>query len=485
MRGESPVRKPGTGRQMKKIPLRGLFVLLILCAIVPRNVRAQEHGTGAIFNPEVYRQVPYKSTQVRGLYASPSRASVKQFAPYSGDQGRYSTCTAWSAAYSAVSIIYAKLNGLTNRAQITQRAFSPGFAFRASFGGRFFGCKEGQVIAYVLRAIQKNGVPFFSDLDTLCPSTIPLDAFKKAEPYSILGFTRIADPDDNAATVVQKIKKTISENKPVVVGMDDDDIPGKGPFNELTRTYIWVPDRSVNPGPGHAMTIVSYDDQYGGGAFELQNSWGRRWGNDGFFWIRYNDFVEYLGEAYELLENPEMVNPDGSQLSGALRLEKSDGHVPSVQWTGSRYVVQEGFSSGTRFRIYLDNNEPAFVYMIGVDSAWKTYRLFPSDTSMSPALTYRRNRVALPGENLYIQTDQIPGEERIVVLYSLREIDIDKVGDELQSGAGSLTERLQTALGDRLVPFERVWYAKDIISFQAKDRTKGVVALLVSIIHTP
>lgn len=468
--------------RMKNIPRIGLFVLLFLHFIAPPGIDAQEHGTGAIFDPSVYRQVPYESTQVRGIYRYPTRASVKQFAPYAGDQGQYSTCTGWATAYSAITTIYAKLNGMTDREQITQSAFSPGFAFRASFAEDFSGCKSGQVTAYVLNAIQKNGVPFLSDFNVQCPGTIPSEVFAKARPYSILGFTRVVAPDDNDATVLQKIKKTIYELKPVVVGMGT---PGKGAFSKLTRDFIWTPDPALKVVSGHALTVVAYDDTYGGGAFELENSWGRSWGKEGFFWIRYKDFVEYLLEAYELLEDPAMANPEGSQLSGALRVEKSNGHVPAVSWNGSNYVVQEDFPSGTRFRIYLENNEPAFVYMIGVDSSWKTYRLFPSATSMSPALTYKRNRVALPGENLYIQTDQYPGEERIVVLYSLHEIDLDKVGDQLQTGTGSLVERLQAALGEKLVPFERVLYEEDNMAFRAKGRTKGVVALLVSINHTP
>jgi hypothetical protein len=461
------------------------FVATLLFSLALPPLQSQEHNTGAIFDPAVYNQVPYESTLTRGLYIVPHKASVKQFAPYSGDQGQYATCTAWASAYSAFTIIYAKLNGITDRSKITQSAFSPGFAFRESFEGNFSGCSQGQVIAYVLQAMQTNGIPYYSDLDALCPSAIPAEALNKAVSYSILGYTRVVSPEDNKTAILQKVKKTISENKPVVVGMDIDNAPVKGAFNRLTHDYIWVPDRSVKPSPGHAMAIVSYDDTYGGGAFELQNSWGRKWANDGFFWIRYSDFVDYFGEAYELLENPEIANPEGSQLSGALSLEKSDGRVPEVSWNGSNYVVHEDFPSGTRFRLYLDNNEPAFVYMIGVDSAWKTYRLFPSNSSMSPALTYKRNRVALPAEDLYIETDQNPGEEDILVLYSLREIDLNKVEEGIQTNSGNLAERLQAALDNKLISFDHVSYEMDTMAFKAKSKTKGVVALLVSINHTP
>ena len=469
---------------MKRL-LPAILAAIALLAMLPVDVQAQARKTGAIFDQAVYAKVPYKTNLVRGLDVLPHKASIKQFAPYAGDQGQFGTCTAWASAYAATTIIYAKLNGITDRSTITRNAFSPGFTFRASFADQFIGCDSGQAIPYILESIQKNGVPHFSDLDSLCPSTIPLDSFSKARPYTILGFTRIGAPDDSKAALVDKVKKTISESKPVVVGMMIDDSPRKGPFATLSRDFVWIPDRSVKPTMGHAMTVVSYDDSYAGGAFELQNSWSRKWGNDGFFWIQYKDFADYLGEAYELVENPGMVHPEGSQLSGALTIQESDGHSPAVLWNGAAYAVQEDFPSGTRFRLYLDNNEPAYVYMVGVDTAWKTYRLFPSDDTMSPALTFKSNRVALPGEDLFIQTDQNPGEERIVVLYSQREIDLGKVEDALQNQAGDIAARLKAALGDALVPFDQVEYQKDRMAFQARGRTNGVVALLVSINHTP
>ncbi len=470
---------------MKKNRLAILFVAALFAVLSPFTMQAQERKTGAIFDPSAYDQVAFKATLTRGLYAYPARASVKQYAPYSGDQGRYGTCTAWSTAYSAVTIIYAKLNGLSDRALITKSAFSPGFAFRASFADQFFGCDSGQVTSYVLKSIQAKGVPFFSDLDSLCPSSIPLEAFDRARSFSILGFTRIASPKDDRAEILQKMKKTISENKPVVVGMNVDEVPGKGCFSTLSRDFIWIPDRKAKPVSGHAMTVVSYDDAFGGGAFELQNSWGRKWGNDGFFWIRYNDFIDYFQEAFELLENPAMAHPEGAELSGAMKIVHRDGHSPEVRWNGSRYVVGEDFPSGTRFQIYLDNNEPAFVYMIGVDTAGQTYRLFPSDPNMSPALTYKRNQVALPGEDLFIQTDQNPGEEDIVVLYSLRQLDLDAVETGIRAGNGDLRARLRAVLGDALVPPERVSYQPSAMVFKANGRTNGVVALIVSINHTP
>jgi len=104
---------------------------------------------------------------------------------------------------------------------------------------------------------------------------------------------------------------------------------------------------------------------------------------------------------------------------------------------------------------------------------------------MSPALTYGRNQVALPGEDLYIQADQNPGKESMVVLYSLQELDLAKVEKAIETGSGDLAARLKSALGSALVPFASVSYQKDRMAFTAKGGRDGVVALIVTLNHTP
>jgi len=71
------------------------------------------------------------------------------------------------------------------------------------------------------------------------------------------------------------------------------------------------------------------------------------------------------------------------------------------------------------------------------------------------------------------------------VLYSPREVDLGAVEHSIETGTGRLAERLHAALGDALVPFPRVSYQQDAMGFTAKGRSNGVVALLVSIDHTP
>ena len=48
---------------------------------------------------------------------------------------------------------------------------------------------------------------------------------------------------------------------------------------------------------GHAMVIIAYDDDRYGGAFQILNSYGPEWGNNGKIWIKYNDVIKYSGSC--------------------------------------------------------------------------------------------------------------------------------------------------------------------------------------------
>ena len=84
---------------------------------------------------------------------------------------------------------------------------------------------------------------------------------------------------------------------PVVIGA----MVGGSFMQGMMGQKVWHPtasDRNQVGFGGHAMCVIGYNDRVEGGAFEIMNSWGPEWGQNGLAFIRYGDFKEFVREAY-------------------------------------------------------------------------------------------------------------------------------------------------------------------------------------------
>ncbi len=78
-------------------------------------------------------------------------------------------------------------------------------------------------------------------------------------------------------------------------------------FDEFVENVTWA---------NHAVAIVGWDDNYdkenfddeppGDGAFILKNSWGDKWGDEGYFYMSYHDY--YAGFVATAFHNAESIN---------------------------------------------------------------------------------------------------------------------------------------------------------------------------------
>lgn len=74
----------------------------------------------------------------------------------------------------------------------------------------------------------------------------------------------------SGANRCEMIRQAIVKRKPVLIGLSIDD-----PFDDLRPSQVWK--RSAPITGRHMVAIVGYD----GNAFEIANSWGSEWGDDG------------------------------------------------------------------------------------------------------------------------------------------------------------------------------------------------------------
>jgi hypothetical protein len=118
------------------------------------------------------------------------------------------------------------------------------------------------------------------------------------------------------------------------------------------------------------MCVVGYDDNKYGGAFEIQNSWGTRWGNDGYIWISYRDFVAFIVQAFEILEN--LANyKNAVKYAASIKIEVYNNNNGMLVTYDRQVFIKPArlFYQGTDFRFLMTNRHPTYVYAFAADTS--------------------------------------------------------------------------------------------------------------------
>ena len=145
--------------------------------------------------------------------------------------------------------------------------------------------------------------------------------------------------------------------------------------------------------------------------------------------------------------------------------------------------VGKAFRSGTKFRLYISNSEPAYVYAFGFDATEKTFTIFPHEANISPALNYANNSVAIPDEDHFIQTDNTIGKDYICILYSKNSLNIEEIKAKIENSSGSFYSRVNNNLKNKLVNKVNTSFQPNKIAFSVKNSNKSVVALIIETEH--
>ncbi|MGZ5286176.1 MAG: hypothetical protein ACXWB9_03280, partial [Flavisolibacter sp.] len=197
--------------------------LLVFISFLSLLVAAQnDYSMGIPETPDTsLEKMKQKTTLISANYKSlGGSASLKKFCPTPGDQGRYSTCAAWSTAYAARTIIETQKKGWSNATQITQHTFSPMFIYKLN-NPYDDNCSQGAHPADLLELMQDKGVPLLRDFSVQCQVPGESD-YAKARPYRINAMQKIFYHTPYQGNVVStsdmlKIKKSLSEGNPVII----------------------------------------------------------------------------------------------------------------------------------------------------------------------------------------------------------------------------------------------------------------------------
>ncbi len=434
---------------------------------------AQPYNTGLAFDDPSYASIPITAPLARGDFDNlPASVSLQRYAPTPGNQGQTGTCVAWSSAYHARTIAESIRINRTNLSETNANFYAPSFVYNQI--RKEPGCEKGTFIHEALELLSTKGVPKNKDLPFDCNREIIDNDLVGASTHRIEGYKILFNINDN--NKVLPVKKSLSERRPVLIGM----MCAESFFG---AQGVWQPKQeeySQNFG-GHAMVTIGYDDKAYGGAFLVMNSWGTEWGNQGFIWIKYTDYSHFVKYAFEMIEKL----PEAKTFAGKLTLKNADNELMAVKKSeGGLYQTKSSYLSGTAFRIYITNQQPAYVYAVGSDLTKASYQVFPHKENISPYLGYSQNNVAIPDESHYVRMDQRTGKDYLCVLYSATPLDIKAISGQLENAQGnSFMERLKNTLGDKLVDDKSVQYETDAAGFAVKVSGEGIIALVIEIDH--
>jgi hypothetical protein len=440
------LRKPG-GWVIILLLVGGYFLLNQQgCGNMLSTEGSSTFSTGGRLDPAQYA----KAEVYEGLTEDdirnplPGFISLARYAPPRLNQGSQGSCVAWSAAYSAHTILTSASTGQAPQ----QVAYSPAYLYNQI---ALQGC-QGSYLERAMTAMSRKGsVPFnsFPYDENNCSRPVPTSLDGVAAQNRIHGFNRLTGGESVQNLSIRGIKEHLSKGAPVVIGM----MVG-GTFMEgMMGKKVWEPtqrDYSQAGFGGHAMTVIGYDDRLAGGAFQIMNSWGPEWGENGIGWVRYGDFKEFTREAYGIDPLPKKgaENLPFDVEIGLVRIDdkaKPVDYIPIKANGANTFTTTSTVAKGTRFKMEVKNNTPCYVYVFGRETDGRSYTLFPYPLQNDLTKTAYTPYCGITGYRLFpkdksMMPDEVGNKDYMSVIVSSKELDWAQLNQKIDLGkAGAYT----------------------------------------------
>lgn len=282
---------------MKKIIslVAGVIVIIpIFLSAADTGPASEPHySTGAkLITPEEYLKSE-KVKMVRSfttlggkpLDNLPPSVDLSSQMPKPGDQGNSQSCYAWATTYAIRSFQKKRELGWE---------YGPNHIFSPAFMHNQYTPRHGneEFLTFLNFMITEGAVPWsifpFVDTDE---KTQPSPDIRRLGMYFRELGVRVLDTKD-----IYSIKAMLASGEPVGVDAQF----GKSFFALNKKNPVLKKVEEI--AAGHHMVAVGYDDKKH--ALKVMNSWGTKWGDNGFGWIDYDIVPKIISNAWVLYDRP-------------------------------------------------------------------------------------------------------------------------------------------------------------------------------------
>ena len=223
----------------------------------------------------------------------PTFVELGGFMPDPGNQGTLGSCAAWAAGYACKTYQEALDKGIDPKDSINQ--ISPLFIYNLVNNGEI----KGSAFPDVFDVMEKYGCATLSTMPysgnyLKVPEKI---AYKEAEANRIKNYKRL----DHGNGLNYSIRSALSSGQPIIVAM-------RTYKNFRTLKNEILMELEGEQLGGHGMCIIGYDDI--SRTFKLINSWGIKWGENGYCRISYDLMQTMCMEAYVIYDLKERTEDE-------------------------------------------------------------------------------------------------------------------------------------------------------------------------------
>lgn len=197
---------------------------------------------------------------------------------------------------------------------------------------------------------------------------------------------------------------------------------------------------------GHCMCVIGYDDYKEGGAFQIMNSWGSEWGNNGVAWVPYNAFERFVVEAYGVYPMGSVDKPLGNSLQASFGLVMNEGarKIALKQTGANTFQTVSPVKKSTRFKIQVTNSNECYTYVFALDAAKKSEVLFPYTEKHSPYCGITGTR--LFPKDYSMEVDATGTQDEMAIVLTKEPIDYKAMNAAINAASGSFDQKIDQAL---------------------------------------